>query len=131
MPPARLTAAATSRQCVKAKIGNSMPNISQSRFCISDALSEDWHQAISQPFRAVSRSPAGRSALGAHRDDVEMGALVVGYDSEPSRLDVHRPYHQLPAEGLDLLDGPVGVLDGEVRVPVRWHLGRHLRWLGH
>src|SRR5437868_11751862 len=49
MPPARLTAAATSRQWVKAKIGNSIPNISQSRFCISDALSEACRQPTSAP----------------------------------------------------------------------------------
>ena len=35
MPPALVTAATTSRQCEKAKIGNSIPNISVRRFCMA------------------------------------------------------------------------------------------------
>src|SRR5512144_3003660 len=37
-PPARLTAATTSRQWLNAKIGNSIPKVSQRRVCMSDLL---------------------------------------------------------------------------------------------
>src|SRR5580693_8398401 len=38
MPPAFETAAATSRQWVKAKMGNSIPRLSQSSLCTGDLL---------------------------------------------------------------------------------------------
>src|SRR5438270_9863621 len=75
MPPARLTAAATSRQWVKAKIGNSMPNISQSRFCISDAPSEELKPNL---------PPA--STEEALHDGGELDGLVA-LDAVPGTLD--------------------------------------------
>src|SRR4051794_7960901 len=63
-PPARLTAATTSRQCEKAKIGNSIPNLSQTgvRNSLSSDIKSDAASGFVQSKSTVLRVTSQRSS---------------------------------------------------------------------
>src|SRR5436190_3474276 len=96
IPPARLTAATTSRQWLKAKIGRSMPNMSQTR--VRTFLSSG---------HAGGPSIIGLSARGAHDaiDEVQLpGNLVTGNLRTAVLLDVFQR-RRIGGGGPQLHDG--------------------------
>src|SRR6266446_5736907 len=104
-PPARLTAATTSRQWLKAKMGNSMPSRSQMRVCI------------------ISPGPPLRCEADGHAlDAVDEVRTQPRHGS--GQLDVGQPAQELFEHDLDLEAGEVGaetevVTDAEGEVVVR------------
>src|SRR5205814_1374312 len=132
MPPARLTAAATSRQWVKAKMGNSMPNISHRRFCmVADLLTRTCSSpppdlGVNYGHRCrASRRVRGRRGLeraglyeavdlpAVHPEEV--AADVSRVLSETGRLFLHRVEHASGSKARAFeRDGPeVLLLDGD------------------
>jgi WS/DGAT/MGAT family acyltransferase len=82
-PPALLTAATTSRQWVKAKIGNSMPSSSQSGCAATELLADQLARRVALPLQIVRGVRALLDEAESIRDDalVRLRALrdLAGY----------------------------------------------------
>src|SRR5688572_7973103 len=99
-PPALLTATTTSRQWVKAKIGNSMPSSSQIGVRISVAPAgrgeADGHRLDAVDEVGVEAGGlAGELEVGQALDDLAHGRLDLG----PGQRGAEAEVHAAPAEG--------------------------------